>query len=138
MVNFFLAGLIFNGVYYIKLKMNSIFWWTFFWLFFNFFLVARYLTVTLRGPVLKPKDEGASPSSSNLTVKRENGRGDNFKLSIFGGAFILVCSLKQLVEKSLLWSIVRDIRYPTCNRIFLDKGFLILRSWNVRLHGPIK
>ena len=38
LVNFFLAGFIFKGVYYMNLKMNSIFWWTFFLSFFNFFL----------------------------------------------------------------------------------------------------
>ena len=30
--------------------------------FLIYFFVARYLTVSLRGPVLKPYDEGASPS----------------------------------------------------------------------------
>ena len=63
LVNFFLAGFIFKGIYYIKLKMK---------LFFcpiNFIislLVACYLTVSLRGPVLKPKDEGDSPSYVSL------------------------------------------------------------------------
>ena len=52
-MNFFLAGFIFKGVYYMKLKMISIFWWTFFWYFLISFFVARYLTISLRGPVLK-------------------------------------------------------------------------------------
>ena len=54
LVNFFLAGFIFKGDYYMNLKMISISWWTFFGNFLISFFVARYLTVSLRGPVLKP------------------------------------------------------------------------------------
>ena len=75
LVNFFLVGFIFKCVYYMKLKMISIFWWTF--LFYppflvNFFLVrsffdAPFRTVSLRGPVLYPYNEGVSPSCDGWT-----------------------------------------------------------------------
>ena len=65
----------FQRNFFIKFKTISIFWWTFFWFdhFIISFFVARYLTVSLRGPVLAHYDEADRPSCDGLTGWRVDG-----------------------------------------------------------------
>ena len=66
LLNFFLVRLIFDGISLINFDGISLINFGLIHFLISFF-VSRYLTVSLRGPVPKPYDEGASPNCDGWT-----------------------------------------------------------------------
>ena len=61
----------YKGNSFIKFSTISIFWWTFFWSdYLISFFVSRYLTVSLRGPVLAHYDEADRLTCDGFWVRK--------------------------------------------------------------------
>ena len=132
-MNFFLTGFIFKGIYNMKLRLISIFWWTFFWSdsFFNFFLCC---------PLFVPNQFLTSPSGVQPSIYTTRAPARVVK-GWMDGTDGTGGRVGRLTKRSFNFFILRYIKHYTHIYLYTKEnlsgqiscGFIFWSSWRVAL-----